>query len=198
MSCSNIRFLHRGTERKGLAGLANCSLVQVRVAIKEWVPKWFHVGKACTRLIWLGKYPEAYEKLRPTESRSGFDFGFINLDGKVFPCEQSRAASLVGRAMYSNKVKRAGLQTLAYSASCGLPLIVTGLFGAKLSEKRQVQLHSKWLNFPESIRIMADRGFRNLQRWYKNGNIHMIPAACNWVSVSISFISISENNTCTI
>ena len=100
--------------------------------------------------------------------------------------------------MYSNKVKRAGLQTLVYSASCGLPLIVTGLFGAKLSEKRQVQLHSKWLNFPESIRIMADRGFRNLQRWYKNSNIHMIPAACNWVSVSISFISISENNTCTI
>lgn len=101
--------------------------------------------------------------------------------------------------MYSNKVKKAGLQTLVWSAACGLPLLVTGLFGGKLSEKRQVQIHAGWLiAFPKDVRINADRGFRNLQRWYKNRNIHMIPAACNWVRLSISFARIFETYTCTI
>ena len=175
--------------RNGLAGLANCSLPQVKTAIDNWVPKWYKIAKAYTRMTWLGKFPEVYEELRPTGSRNNFDFKFVNLDGKVFPCEQSRVSGLIGRAMYSNKVKKAGLQTLVWSAPCGLPLLVTGLFGGKLSEKQHVRIHSGWLiAFPKGVRIMADRGFRRLQRWYKHHNIHMIPAACNWVSVSISFL----------
>lgn len=175
--------------RNGLAGLANCSFTQVKTAIDNWVPKWYNIAKAYTRMTWLGKFPEVYEELRPTGSRNNFDFKFVNLDGKVFPCEQSRVSGLIGRAMYSNKVKKAGLQTLVWSAPCGLPLLVTGLFGGKLSEKQHVRIHKGWLlAFPKGVRIMADRGFRRLQRWYKHHNIHMIPAACNWVSVSISFL----------
>ena len=81
--CTNIRFLHRGTTHKALAGRANCSLHRVKDAIKKWVPSWFKIAKACTRLTWLGKFPEAYEDLQPINPRSKFDFHFVNLDGKV-------------------------------------------------------------------------------------------------------------------
>jgi hypothetical protein len=52
----------------------------------------------------------------------------------------------------------------------------TSLFGARLSEKRQVQLHSPWLKWlPKALAILADRGFRNCQRFYGNFNRCVVP-----------------------
>ena len=93
---------------------------------------------------------------------------FVSLDGKVFPVEASNLSNIVKRACYSNKTKCSGIQTLVWSMPCGIPLLVTGLFAAKLSEPRQVQLHSGWLvGIPKDVAILEDRGFRRLQRYYK-------------------------------
>ena len=93
---------------------------------------------------------------------------FVSLDGKVFPVEASNLSNIVKRACYSNKTKCSGLQTLVWSMPCGIPLLVTGLFAAKLSEPRQVQLHAGWLvAIPKDVAILEDRGFRRLQRYYK-------------------------------
>lgn len=93
---------------------------------------------------------------------------FVNLDGKVFPLEGFNKSHLLKRSCYSNKTSSSGLQTLVWSMPCGIPFLVTGLFAAKLSEKRQVALHSGWLvAIPPGVHINADRGFRNLQRHYE-------------------------------
>jgi len=137
------------------------------------------------------------------------DFHFVSLDGKVFPVETPRVSHLAGRAVWSNKVSASGVQTLVWSTPCGLPLLVTGLFAGKLSEKRQVAMHSGWLAaIPKGVDILQDRGFRNLQRYYPkyvtlsaassrdlvslfhghechadtcSRNRPVIPAATNWV-----------------
>lgn len=58
------------------------------------------------------------------------------------------------------------------------PAQATSLFGARLSEKRQVQLHSPWLKWlPKALAILADRGFRNCQRFYGNFNRCVVPVA---------------------
>ena len=93
---------------------------------------------------------------------------YVNLDGKVFPCEGFNKSHLLKRSCFSNKTSSSGLQTLVWSMPCGIPFLVTGLFAAKLSEKRQVALHSGWLvAIPPGIHVNLDRGFRNLQRHYK-------------------------------
>ena len=93
---------------------------------------------------------------------------YVNLDGKVFLCEGFNKSHLLKRSCYSNKTSTSGLQTLVWSMPCGIPFLVTGLFAAKLSEKRQVALHSRWLvAIPPGIYLNGDRGFRNLQRHYE-------------------------------
>ena len=60
------------------------------------------------------------------------------------------------------------LDSRPWCGRCRVPFLVTGLFAAKLSEKRQVALHSGWLvAIPPGIHVNLDRGFRNLQRHYK-------------------------------
>ena len=102
-----------------------------------------------------------------TGSDSEFRFKFVSLDGKVFPFEGFRGSHALNRACFSSKTQTSGLQTLVWSMPCGTPILVTGLFAAKLSEKRQVQIHSKWLEaLPMDVRVLQDRGFRKLQRYY--------------------------------
>ena len=92
---------------------------------------------------------------------------FVNLDGKVFPVQTSNVSHVLKRACYSSKTGTSGLQTLVWSMPCGIPIIVTGLFAARLSEPRQVELHSRWLSaIPAGVSILEDRGFRRLQHCY--------------------------------
>ena len=62
------RYLCRGQPKYVLAGLANCSWDRVHESLKEWVPKWYTVAKALTRLTWLGEYPKLVEKAQPRET----------------------------------------------------------------------------------------------------------------------------------
>ena len=95
------------------------------------------------------------------------DVKFVSLDGKVFNLDKFRRSHTAARCCYSDKTKTSGLQTLVWSLPCGIPILVTGLFGAKLSEKHQVGLHSGWLvAIPPGVSILEDRGFRKLQRHY--------------------------------
>jgi hypothetical protein len=178
-------FLHTRHTQAYLASQANCSKFMVRNAIKHWAPKWREVAERFGRLTWLGDYPEIFEQMQakdePDEEGAAFNFVFVNLDGKVFPCQQSRLSGVMKRSFFSHKTGTAGLQTLVWSMSCGLPVLVTGLFAAKLSEKAQVALHSGWLvALPPGVAVLEDRGFRNLQRFYPNRNRPVIPAACDW------------------
>ena len=161
--------------------MAKCKPGQVRQAIQEWVPRWHTVAKACTQLTWLDKYPKVLAAMQPADLKAArnkkgitpMDDGedesnmYVCLDGKVFPLQLFRSSYILQRATYSNKTGDNGVQTLAWSAPCGIPLLVTNLFAAKLSEKRQVELHSPWLKtFPQNVDILADRGFRGTQRSY--------------------------------
>ena len=84
-----------------------------------------------------------------------FDFQFVSLDGKVFPLDNFNRSHMLDRACFSSKTKTSGLQTLVWSMPCGIPIIVTGLFAAKLSEKRQVKLHSGWLvAVPPNVNVL--------------------------------------------
>ena len=111
--------------------------------------------------------PPVPARLNRRPSDSEFRFKFVSLDGKVFPFEGFRGSHALNRACFSSKTQTSGLQTLVWSMPCGTPILVTGLFAAKLSEKRQVQIHSKWLAaIPGDVAILEDRGFRKLQRYY--------------------------------
>ena len=101
------------------------------------------------------------------DGNNTFNFNFVAVDGKVFVIENSQTSSLLRRASFSAKTKTSGFQTLVWSMPCGTPILVTGLFAAKLSEKKQVALHSGWLvALPPNVAVLADRGFRRLQRHY--------------------------------
>ena len=92
---------------------------------------------------------------------------FVTLDGKVFPVQTSKVSHALKRACYSSKTGTAGLQTLVWAMPCGSPILVTGLFAAKFTEPRQVELHSGWLvAIPKDVSILEDRGFRRLQHCY--------------------------------
>lgn len=107
------------------------------------------------------------DKRKPRGKQARLDQKFVTLDGKVFPLQQFHSSSVLARSCFSNKTKTSGLQTLAWAMPSGLPFLVTGLFAAKLSEKRQVALHSQWLGaIPQNVCILEDRGFRSLQRHY--------------------------------
>jgi len=215
------RYLHTGMPQHVLATLANCSLKQVQSAIKAWHPRWLQIGKAFTRMTWLGEFPKVFELSQPhqtVDSRSGesgnraqnvghgetegesnmdgdsdndsdsdidsadraraspkrprieplHDVYFVSLDGKAFELEQFHQSHLAARCCYSGMTRSSGLQSLVWSLPCGIPILVTGLFGAKLSEKRQVQLHSGWLvAIPPGVSILQDRTFRKLRRYYQ-------------------------------
>ena len=206
-----------------LAGLANCSPERVKAAVDLWVPKWFAVAKAFTRLTWLDEFPYVFSALQPLESararrrrrqdsvmvnrnddddsgddddgksdddddsgdgdaedghdagtddddtddEGGFDVDFVCLDGKVFDSQRFHSSHVLNRACFSSKTQSSGLQSLVWSMPCGFPFLVTDLFGAKLSEQRQVKLHSRWLkSIPHDVAVLQDRGFRKLQRHY--------------------------------
>ena len=223
------RFLHTGYPLSIIATAANCAVWRIREAQKEWVTKWQEVATPLTRQIWLGEYPEVFKQMQPAPRRSSssnnndsgnvagadvaqedddFDFHFVSLDSKVFPCESSRIANFLDRSLYSSKTESSGFQTLVWSMPCGTPFLVTGLFGAKCSEKHQVAMHSGWLTaVPKGVSVLADRGFRMLQRYYPKSvlesldfaslccrqhhtcrmcnskNTPVIPAACKWVKL---------------
>jgi len=89
------------------------------------------------------------------------DLQFVSLDGKVFPLDKFNRSYLLNRACFSSKTGTSGLQALVWSLPCGIPIVVTGLFGAQ----RHGQLHSGWLvAVPKGVDILQDRGFRGLQR----------------------------------
>ena len=54
----------------------------------------------------------------------------------------------------------------------------TSLFGARLSEKMEVALHSPWLRLPRMLSILADRGFRHCQRFYERYNKCVFTCLC--------------------
>lgn len=54
----------------------------------------------------------------------------------------------------------------------------TSLFGARLSEKMEVALHSPWLRLPRMLSILADRGFRHCQRFYARYNKCVFTCLC--------------------
>ena len=62
----------------------------------------------------------------------------------------------------------------------------TSLFGARLSEKMQLAMHSPWLRLPVFLAILADRGFRNCQRFYARYNKYVqcvgmtYMCVCSW------------------
>ena len=62
----------------------------------------------------------------------------------------------------------------------------TSLFGARLSEKMEVALHSPWLRLPRMLSILADRGFRNCQRFYARYNRCVF--TCLYLFACIAFI----------
>jgi len=102
-----------------------------------------------------------------TDSDEALNCKFVTLDGKVFPVQTSKVSHMLKRACYSSKTGTAGFQTLVWAMPCGSPILVTGLFAAKLSEPRQVELHSGWLvAIPKGVSILEDRGFRRLQHCY--------------------------------
>ncbi len=74
------------------------------------------------------------------------------------------------------------------------PPQATSLFGARLSEKRHVELHSPWLRWlPKALAILADRGFRNCQRFYANFNrcvAHAARSVCSECGCGIVFLSV--------
>lgn len=167
-----------------LAGLAHCSLKKVTAARDKWVPKWRDAVTPLFRQTWLGKCRQVFSEMQavPVDENSAtddsahgndgddnrmFDSDFVCLDGKVFDGETSRAGNFLHGCMQSSKTGSSGFQTMVWSMPCGTPFLVTGLFGAKCSEKRQVAMHSRWLAaVPEDVAVLKDRGLRMLQRYY--------------------------------
>ena len=101
-------------------------------AVRLWAPRWNEVANRLTRLTWLGEYPQVFAAMQTEENPDDLDFfqgvHFVNLDGKVFPCDKSRLHNVIKRALYSSKTKNTGMQVLVWSMPCGTPILVRGRF----------------------------------------------------------------------
>ena len=101
---------------------------KIRRAVRRWAPRWQVVANSLCGQTWLGAYPQVFAAMQvdesPDDNGTFAGLHFVNLDGKVFSCDQSRLNNAVKRALYSAKTKSSGLQALVWSMPCGTPILV--------------------------------------------------------------------------
>jgi len=105
----------------------------VQHALEEWVPLWFDVGKAFTRMTWLGKYPGFFEKMQPKwddddssmEDNSDISDDDATPSGRSSPVPKKKAwtASAIGNAVREPGRQGIRIGSVPFSTSSG-----TGLF----------------------------------------------------------------------
>ena len=109
-------------------------------------PGWNEVANRLTGLTWLGEYPQVFAAMQTEENPDDQDFfqgvHFVNLDGKVFPCDKSRLHNVIKRALYSSKTKKTGMQALVWSMPCGTPILVrAAIYVQQMSRSSRCPTH---------------------------------------------------------
>ena len=98
----------------------------------------------------------------------------VSTDCRTYPSTYRLSRAIVGLLL----IRTAAVVHLLRAHTHARTSQFTSLFGARLSEKMEVALHSPWLRLPRMLSILADRGFRHCQRFYKRYNKCVFTCLC--------------------